>query len=385
MTVLTGILFSFGVFFEPIRQSLSLTSARVSLLFSVNTFMLYAVAAVFGFYADRYHPRTLVAGGAVCWALGLVGTGLFRSYVLVLFAYGVVTAIGFGAAFVTIYAAVARWFDQRRGVAFGILSVGWGVGPFVGPGVLTSLRAMGSWQTAYLVLAVPSTAVLLLTALALQRAPPDRTAGADVASDGAGTAATGPSAVGTILRSPRFWLVFSAFLCAWYAYYAYLVHLVPFATAAGLTASQASTALMVVGGASIPARLGAGYLSDRAGTVPLLVVSNLVMGVAVIATLAVRDALGVVAIAALFGVGAGTNAALYSPVVSDLFDLESVGRLLGLTSLGFGVAGAAGPYLTSLLRAATGTYAAPFLAAGTVAAVGTLLFVGLGRSTGWGY
>lgn len=82
------------------------------------------------------------------------------------------------------------------------------------------------------------------------------------------------------------------------------------------------------------------------------------------------DAFSVLAVVVLFGFGYGSTASLYSLTVADAFGTTSVGRMLGFTDMFFGVAGLTGPYVTSILYSATGTYYVPFLVASVTPLVG---------------
>lgn len=384
LTITFGTVYSFSVFYSPLQETFQVSSEAVSLLFSGNVFMLYTVAMVGGFLADRYRPRTLMMVGTLCWCAGLLGAANANSYLGVIVLYGLVGAIGCGTCYVTVYATVARWFYERRGLAMGILSMGFGLGTLVFPPASQELIARFSWRTTYLLFGATSVVVLLGTTLVIRTRPSDGAYGPR--TDGSGE---GPNreddrlSISESLTSVRFWLLAGGYMLGFYTFYTFLVHLVPYATNLGISATVASTAIGLIGGASIVTRLGGAYLSDHVGRVPVLVGSLGLLSVCSIGILLlVTDSISILVVAILFGFGYGSTASLYSPTIADMFGTTSVGRMLGLTSMSFGIAGLIGPYLTSVLFAMTGTYYVPFLVASVTPLVGIACIVASARVIG---
>jgi len=74
ITALTSVMYSFGVFFEPLATALEASDGAISFLFSTNQFMTYLFAAAIGFSTDRRNVRLLLAFGTVYTVAGLLGT-----------------------------------------------------------------------------------------------------------------------------------------------------------------------------------------------------------------------------------------------------------------------------------------------------------------------
>ncbi len=382
---LTGVVYSFGVFFTPLQETFGVSSDRVSLIFSLNTLLTYVVGIYVGYLADRHPAHRLLLAGMACWTGGLVLTALWGSYLGVLLAFGLFVALGMGIPYITLYATVARWFDRRRGLALSVLSVGFGTGGLVGPPVTEALLSRFDWGTTFLVLAVPTTALVLLTTLAvfITRTDRRRMDGDTITTeDGDANSNTGESADGPGLRSllavftaPRVLLVTAGFVFGFYAFYALLVHFVPYAESVGVSRRTAAIALGLIGGASIPARLLAGHVSDLYGRIPVLLIGFVLMTTATLGLIVWTTATWFLVLAVVFGAGNGAVAALYSPIVVEIFDLGTVGTMLGVTSVSFGIAGVLGPYATGVLVAATGTYAVALVLAAAMLVLGSACIV----------
>jgi OFA family oxalate/formate antiporter-like MFS transporter len=384
ISITFGVTYSFSVFYSPLKETLQVSAETISLLFSGNVFLLYAVAMGGGFLADRCSPRTLMAVSTLCWCGGLLGTASANSYLEMVALYGLVSAVGCGICYVTVYATVARWFYERRGLALGILSMGFGLGTLVFPPISQELIGRFSWRTTYLVFGILSLVVLLGTTLVIRNPPSAGKCGEEAErlrsnsiTDG------GPLSVTASLTSVRFWLVAGGFMFGFYTFYTFLVHLVPYATDLGISTTVTSTAIGLIGGASIFTRIGGAYLSDHIGRVPVLAGSLSLLSLCSLGMLfLVTDTISILVMATLFGFGYGSTAALFSPIIVDMFGTTSVGRMLGLTSMSFGIAGLTGPYITSVLFTATETYYVPFLVASVTPIIGVACIVASARIIG---
>lgn len=375
ITALTAVMYSFGVFFEPLGTGLGASDGLISAVFAANQFMTYLFAGAIGFSADNRDVRHLVGFGTLCAVGGLLGTAAVPTFAGFVLFYGVVLAVGFGTVYVAIYAAIARWFRERRGLAMSILSVGFGVGALVGPPAADLLLQHLTWTDGYLAFAVPLGGLFGLATVLFRNepaaigahpdgapAPPEMRSGATNSSD--------RLAVRDALANREFWLLSVGFLLSSYGFYALIVHFVPYVTSLGHSGTVAAGALGMIGGASVPARFGAGFASDYVGRKAILVASILVMGVALFGIVLTSNALVITALVVVFGVGFGGQNGLYSPLVADVFAVSNVGRMIGLTSVAFAVSGAAGPVASSALYALTGAYVVPFLVAGVFTVVG---------------
>jgi len=396
--VVFGATYSFGVFFDALVADFAASRATLSLVFGLQTFVLYVGAAALGGLIDRYGVRPALVVGALLLGAGLVGTSQSTDLLGLFLAYGVVAALGMSALYVVAYATVPRWFGRRRGFANGLATSGLGVGVFFAAPAATWLIDRVDWRMAYVVFAAVFVAVLLVAALFAGDGPAD--VGADTSAefpagyepgserDGDGIADgngddEGPyadeadgtdgglsvSRVLTIVRTPGFLLVLGGWILVYSTLYLVLTHLILYATDVGFGRALGALAVSVVGGTTTLARLGLGFVSDRVGRVRLFVGCSLGMAVSTgLMAFAGTPAL-LVALGVAFGICYGGNGALLSPLVADLFGREGLSTTYGLLSVSFAVAGLLTPYLAARGREALGTYTPVFV---VVAAAGIL-------------
>lgn len=375
--VMFGMTYSFSVFFDPLRSSFPVRPARISLVYGVQTFVIFAGAAVLGGALDRIGPRRLLAAGAVLLAAGLTGTSYSPTYAALLATYGVVTGLGMSALYVAGYATVPLWFDRRRGAATGLASAGLGAGLLVVAPTAAWLVARDGWRPALRALAAGFLVVLAgATYLMADRhadvgADPTvefRDGPADAAAVAGGWRARLRAVRGRVCSAP-FGLVVLGWTLVYATLYVLVNHVVPFADAAGMRWAGVAT-LTVVGVATSAARLTVGPASDRIGRVRIFVACSAVMGAGLLALPFARDPTALFAVAVCFGIGYGGNGALLSPLIADLFGTDQLGTLYGLASIAFAVAGLAAPPLATAGYGALGSYRPVFLATGAVGLAG---------------
>lgn len=383
--VVFGLSYAFGVFLEPIQRDFGLSRAAVSGIFSLQSVVMYAAAAIFGILADRFGVRLFLIVGAVALASGGIWTSQADTYVGVLFAYGVVTAVGLGSIYVVSYATVPRWFERRRGLATGIATAGLGIGMIaLAPAASTLVGAFG-WQTAILVIVVGAAIAIVFAAPLFADDP--ASAGVDPGDEFADAVPDhGPSTwrsvardVTAVVASRTFVLVFVGFLPVYGTLFAVLVHVVPHAGDVGVGAGRGAFALAIVGLTTSGARIPVGSFADRFGRVRTFVACATGMGVATGMLAFVTTASGLYAVAAGFGIAYSGIGALLSPLTADLFGTANANAIFGLVSVSFAVSGLLAPWIVGIAYDLSGTYTPAFVVAGVACVAGAGLLAIAGR------
>ena len=116
-----------------------------------------------GSTADRIGPKRTLQIGLLISAISILLTGFATSFAeMVLFA--VSTGIGLSFWATPSYLLMAGWFNERRGLAFGILTVAFGFGLFSGPLVASTIYvASGNWRIPFILLAAIALAIAAIS------------------------------------------------------------------------------------------------------------------------------------------------------------------------------------------------------------------------------
>ena len=215
LQVCFGTVYAWSFFQTLLVRQLGWSFTETALAFSITIFTLGMSAAGAGMILPRVGPRRLALAGSVMFSGGYMIAGLalhLDSLALFYLGYGVIGGAGIGLGYVTPVATVAKWFPDRKGLATGIVVMGFGVGAVVlskGLAPLLVVQTKGDLPLIFVWLGVVFAAVLIPCSLGL-RDPP-----AELASRLDGTAAASerdePDSTVRCLYSSEFavmWLVF---------------------------------------------------------------------------------------------------------------------------------------------------------------------------------
>ncbi|HLG44004.1 MAG TPA: MFS transporter, partial [Nitrospirales bacterium] len=149
----------------------------------------------------------------------------------------------------------------------------------------------------------------------------------------------------------------------------------------GFDAAQAGALFAVQSVTSFFSRPTMGWVSDRVGRRPLILLGLVVCAASLAAIPFTRPFSGLMALSALFGFGEAIVNAAAAALVADLSELKTLGSAMGMQGSIMDIGHASGPILAGLLIGALGFQAAFSIIAGLVllAAVGFLFVVGQER------
>ena len=185
--------------------------------FSIAIFSLGTSAAWAGAALPKLGPRKLAFAGSAMFCGGyFIASAALRLDLLWLFylGYGVIGGAGIGLGYVTPVATVAKWYPDRKGLATGIVVMGFGVGAFLlskvlAPVLVTETQtAQGSdLPQVFLYLGLIFAAILIPASFVLRDPPPGFAMGAS----GAGLGSAPEVPLRDCLSSREFavmWIVF---------------------------------------------------------------------------------------------------------------------------------------------------------------------------------
>ncbi|MFB6170570.1 MAG: MFS transporter [Haloarculaceae archaeon] len=384
--VVFGMTYSFGVFLDPLVSSFGASTARTSLVFGIQLFVLYVFAAPMGGLIEWLGARRSLVLAAGLLGGGMVAGSRAETLGVLIVAYGVVTGTGMSLAYVVGYATAPQWFQRNRGMATGLASAGLGMGLVVIAPTASTLVARVGWRGAFPLLGGGLAAALVLAALVMADDPAH--VGAAVEAEFPGGRPSSDDgwrdqfdAVRQVATSRAFLLLFAGYVLMYVTLYVLLNHLVNFAGEQGIRQTGV-LAISVVGGTTTLTRLAVGGVADRVGRLAVYVLCGSVMAVTVMALPLARAPAALLAVAVCFGVGYGGTGALMSSVVADLFGGKNLNTLFGLVSLSFAVPGLFAPPVAGLGFDRLGTYSPVFVVAGVVGLCGVALVAGAARLRG---
>lgn len=381
----SGVRSSFGVFIRPMEEEFGWSRTELSLVASLSLFLYGAVGPFVGRFADRWGPRKVLAAAAVLLGLGTLGSSLVSSLPQLYFTAGIVTSIGAGGAALSVAAsAVARWFDERRGLALGAAGAGVAAGQLlIVPLVMTISVAYG-WRESLLILGVGMFVLILPLALLLVRnSPQDMGLAPYGASEPHSTRPAGdPAAERTSIRQAvktfPFWLLAGSFwVCGYTTSGLVLTHFIPHATEHGFYPGQAAQALGIMGALNIIGTFASGWVCDRFGAKGPLAGYYLLRGVSLLFLPFVGTLPGLFAFSAIYGLNYISTVPATTSLTARIYGRYSVGELSGWIFLSHQVGAAVGSFFGGYAYDHFHNYTLAFHSAATLAflAVGLVLLI----------
>ncbi len=280
-----GGLYCFTLFVTPLTREFGWTREQTGGI--VSFFWLTApLLIVGGFATKRFGVTRLLLCGIVIEALCV----LMLSTVSTLWQiYLLRAAMGFGKVMwaVSIPIVISHWFKRRFAFALGVAWAGWHVGGMVLAPICSWIIEVAGWRTACVALGVALLTVALLPVAWAQRIRSPAAIGLGLDGDSLGESAPAPDSqvatpvttqndtLGTLLRSPTYWLVAIATFCFYSTYGGLLAHAAAIVEGAGYTAGIAAIVLGSTAGFAAFGGLVTGWILDRS---PLMRVAVLVNG-----------------------------------------------------------------------------------------------------------
>ena len=381
---------AFGVFLPVLAEAFGWSRGAISTALSINLVLGGLAGLWIGALADRHGPRALLAptvalAGAAFALVSTVGA-LWQLYVFV----GVLGGVGMSSFCLLSATTVARWFDERRGLALALVLVGFNLGYISGGPLAAWLIARAGWRMAYALLGGGCGLVTTLAALTVRlprpteaaalRLPSGRPSGQVDATDAADRpgrpvpAHEGGVTLRDALTDPRQWCLNVAWLLLGGLAFMVTVHIVPFARDQGVSLAGASLALSAYGVGSVGGRVAAGAMSDRIGTITTMRAAYVVQALALLALLWLPSREMLFGSLAAFGAGFAAADTMIAKVIPDVFGVRAIGAIMGVLTLGWRSGAALGPAAAGFLYDVSGSYAVPFGAAPGVVLVSWALF-----------
>jgi predicted MFS family arabinose efflux permease len=318
---------------------------------AVALFQIVSAACLYvaGRLSDRMSPRLVLGGGL---AVAGVGIGLMSRMAApwhALILYGVVFAIGNGAAsIIPVSVMVTRAFPRRTGLANAVVSSGMSVGQLVVISVLAAVLVTIGWRSVFFWLGVAHLVLVPLLVLVIPATGGSR--GAQAAASPAGLGAR--QAAGT----RQFWLLLGVYALCGFDDFFVSTHVVAFAQDRGLDAFLAGNLLALMGLTALAGVVASGAWSDRSGPVWPTAASFVARLAIFVLILVDQSTVSVAIFALVFGATFLVTAPLTAVFVMQSFGTKKLGTLIGLIIMVHHVFGGIGAYLGAAVFDRLGGY-----------------------------
>ena len=343
------------------------------------------IGPLLGWMLDRFGPQSIIRWGIVIFSLGLFLLSQVES-VSTFYVSAVLMAIGASlAGYFPLSVALVQWFEKNRARALSIMGLGFAMGGMMVPAMAWLIEHWG-WRNTALLSGVLALVLGLPLARVIRRRPEDHGEHVDGLDPALNAAATGPGSaqplvqvqftVRQALRTRTFWLLATGHGLALLVVTAVSVHAIThMKEGLGYSFAAASFVIMLMNfGQFLGVLLGAaiGNKFEMRKVTALCMLSH---ALGLLALTYATDMAGLIAFAALHGLGWGLRGPFMSAIRADYFGRHAIGVILGLSAAIAAVGQVAGPLVAGVLADLTGDYRLGFTLLAILSALGSLAFM----------
>jgi predicted MFS family arabinose efflux permease len=350
MLVGGGARFAIGLTFKPMVDEFGW--ARGELGLAVGLYMLVSALATFlaGRLADRFSPRALLIGGTIIGGAGIAAMSLVSQPWHALVLYGVVFAVGNGAAsLVIIGVIVMRAYPGRAGLANAVAISGMSVGQLVMIGIATAVLSEVGWRAVFVWIGI---AHLLLLPLLF---------GIPGLGGARSASRSNERSLRKAARTRQFWLLLAIYAICGMDDFFVTTHVAAFAQDRGLPPLIAGNLLALMGLTGLAGVILSGFASDRMGPV-WPTAAAFAARIVVFGWIAIdQSPLSIAVFALVFGATFLVTAPLTAVFVRESFGTGNLGAIAGLITMVHQIFGGLGAYAGAAIHDGTGGYDAAFI------------------------
>lgn len=373
MSVSAGINFhGFGNFIIPLSNEFGWSRTVISAAFSLARLESGLFGPVEGWLVDKLGPRRLILIGIPLMALGYILLSRINSLLTFLVVYvlfiSLGNSIGMGTPMTT---AVANWFNKKRGLAFGIMWSGVGLGGLFVP-ALGWLVARYGWRDAALFVGIFIFVTCTPLAFVMRHRPepygylpdgerPQQREGESTQSRQLQPDLSQDFSAREALKTSSFWYLTLSIAARSLVSGGVGLHLVPFFIGLGTSPVLAATLAGSVGVMSIPGRLGLSALGDYVNKRYVMAVSLILMAVAIIMMAQADSISSVIPALIVYSASQGGISVLPQSLFADYFGRKSYATIQGFRSSIQMVGIIIGPIVSGYIFDTTGSYTNAFL------------------------
>jgi len=331
-----------GVFFPLWMADFDVSRTQLSLAVSLTLFAGSCFAPVMGYLIDRFPLRRVICLACLWLSLGYVSMQWVDSYVLFLAVLIPFQGLGWtGVGPLVQTKLMVNWFARNRGMALGLAIMGISVAGIVMPLVNAFLAQTIGWRDSYLLyVGILLLVIVPMTVVWVRQTPAELGQQPDGDSQTTPTTATAVekqtsffATYKEFLRSKPFWSVVLTFGLMNGVYSAMATHLPTYVTSErGMDLYEGALLLTVSGGFAIAGKVVFGWMMDRLPAKVTVMAGVIAYMLSTLLLIFSAGYVGLVAAAALFGLGFGGMIPVRSVLISRLFGIDKFSRVNGLLS-----------------------------------------------------
>jgi len=354
LSTLGGVgLWSVVVVLPAVQAEFGADRGSASLAYTATMIGFAAGGVLMGRLSDRRGVLWPVVVGTVMLAAGYALAGLSGSLWQFVLAQAVlIGGVGSAATFAPLVADTSLWFRRYRGIAVALCASGNYIAGTIWPPVIQHFVVSAGWRATYIGAGLFCLAAMLPLAAFLRRRPP-------VQAMEARTVERSPASMGVSPGALQALLCLAGIACC-AAMATPQVHIVAYCGDLGYGAARGAEMLSLMLGFGVVSRIGSGFLADRFGGLPTLLLGSVLQALALLLYVEFNSLMSLYIISALFGLVQGGIVPSYAVVVRESFPASEAGARIGTVLMATILGMAFGGWLSGAVNDLTGSYRAAF-------------------------
>lgn len=375
INICVGFGYAWSVFQKPLISMFNWAAIDVSLAFTLIMSVSALPMAAAGKVQDHIEPRNVILFGGLLLGLGVFTTGYIQSLWQLYLTYGVIGGLGVGVVYAGTVANIIRFFPDRRGMAAGLLSAGFGSGAVVIAPLSSALTENYGVLTAFKIIGLAFLVIICGLSRVVRTAPIGyQPEGWNPKIGNSKTPDVQDKDWKQMLQDPIFYVIAAIFIVGTTSGLMIMAHASPIAQEVLKVSPQA--AAVIVGFLALANAVGRafwGWLSDKTGRYPIIFIMFIIAGSAMFALPKVNTYNMFLLLTIVIDLCYGGFMGMMASLTADTFGPKHLGVNFGIVFLAFGVAAFIGPRLAAVIRVVSTSYSQAFIIAAILNVVGISL------------
>lgn len=371
----------YGVVLPEMITDLGFSRTAGGSVFNAYLFSYIALTPLTGYLTDRFGARRVIATCAFILGLGVCLMGTVNTFWTACLSFAIV-GLGATGMWTPVITVVQRWFaPNRRGLALGILSTGYGLG-FATMGVAFPWIVNNfTWRYSWYFLGVAALVMVLVNGILLRSNPESSGYLPWGQKEATPLIAQGDKAhpkggfLLNVFKDRTFWVIGLSYFFISYSLYGITTFMVDYAQfQMGLPLSKASFLATVHGVCQVVGVLTILPLSDYLGRKKTIIISNSFIMVSLIGIiLSGNNWIMLYVFVGIMAAFYGVTFPIYGACAGDYFPKEVMGTVIGAWTPFYGLGAILSHWVGGFLRDTTGIYDYAFMLNTAMAALGVIL------------
>lgn len=126
-----GTVYSFSVFRSPIEKVFDIGAMGSGMPYMMALAFYALFMFLTGKYLDKFDPRHIILVGGLLVSTGWILSAHAPNIFILTITYGLISGSGVGIVYGVPLTVVARWFPEKKGLAVGMVLIGFGLSPLI--------------------------------------------------------------------------------------------------------------------------------------------------------------------------------------------------------------------------------------------------------------